>query len=155
MLYIISESVPFKPNISKLSEKIEVSRPNLIHFLDYLEKAKVLNLLNSAQFGITNLSKPDKVYLNNTNIMYAMSENNANIGNIRETFFYNQLQNKFEVTMPETGDFLVDGKYVFEIGGKNKSNKQVRDIQNSYIAMDDIVTGHANKIPLWLFGFLY
>ena len=98
--------------------------------------------------------KPDKIYLNNTNLNYAYCKE-SKIGAIRETFFANQLQLSYEVTIPSKGDFLVDDKYLFEIGGKNKKFSQIKDIPNSFVVADNIENGFGNKIPLWLFGFLY
>ena len=100
------------------------------------------------------MNKPDKLYLNNTNISYALSEN-VDIGTLRETFFLNQLSVKNSVTYPKVGDFMVDNKYLFEVGGKNKTRKQIVGIDNSFVVSDNIEVGLDNKIPLWLFGFMY
>ena len=95
------------------------------------------------------------MYLENTNIIHSLAFQNINLGNVRETFFANQLRSKHEVNTAENGDFTIDRKIVFEVGGKNKSNTQIKNIEHAFIASDDIETGFANKIPLWLFGFLY
>ncbi|MCK5537162.1 MAG: ATP-binding protein [Bacteroidales bacterium] len=155
LLFIISTSVPFKPNISKLSETIGITRNTLKTMLHYLYKANIINLLFTGTKGISILQKPEKIYLHHPNLMYALSPNHINIGTLRETFFYNQLQNLFSVKYTNTGDFLVDDKYTFEIGGKNKTYKQIKNIPNSYIVADNIEYGAGNKIPLFLFGFLY
>jgi predicted AAA+ superfamily ATPase len=105
--------------------------------------------------GINRLQKPEKIYLENTNLAYTLAENNTEIGNMRETFFLNQLSYNHIVEYPNNGDFWVDKKYMFEIGGKSKSGKQIKNTDNAYIAADNIEYGFDNKIPLWLFGMLY
>lgn len=155
LLYILAISVPFTPNISKLSEQIQSTRATVIQYLDHLKNAQIINLLNTDTMGNGYLTKPDKIYLQNTNIMYALAPELVNTGNLRETFFYNQLNSKHNLTLPKQGDFSVDKKYTFEIGGKNKTMDQINDIPDGYIAADDIEYGYKNKIPLWLFGFLY
>lgn len=101
------------------------------------------------------MNKPEKVYLNNPNLIYTLTDSSINTGTSRETFFFNQLRVSHAVNWTATGDFIIDGKYVFEIGGKNKNHKQIAGIENSYIAADNIEYAYQNKIPLWLFGFLY
>ena len=155
MLYIISHSVPFRVNITKLSESVDVSRNTIIQYLKYLHKAQIINYLNTASKGYGYLSKPEKIYLNNTNIIYAMSQENADIGNLRETFFMNQLSVLHQVNFSIESDFIIDNSKTFEIGGKNKSSEQIKNIENAFIAKDDIEIGYKNIIPLWLFGFLY
>ena len=155
LLYAIATSVPFKPNISKLSVKIGVSRPTLLAFLDYLEKAEIIYQLNLSQTGVSTLSKPEKIYMHNTNLLHVLSDNNFNIGNIRETFFLNQLSTANKINYSKATDFIVNDKFSFEIGGKNKQQKQIRNISNAYVVKDNIEMGMDNIIPLWLFGFLY
>lgn len=155
LLYIISESVPFTPNITKLSEKTKINRETLSNYLYYLNETNIIISAYKDKSGISLLQKPDKIYLENSNLMYAINPNNINLGNLRETFFINQLKYKHKVEISETSDFIVDRKYTFEIGGKNKNTKQIENIKNSFIAADDIEYGYHNKIPLWLFGFLY
>jgi uncharacterized protein len=155
LLYILATSVPFTPNISKLSEQINSTRATVLQYLDHLKSAQIISLLNTDSMGNGYLTKPDKIYLQNTNIMYAIAPEMANTGNLRETFFYNQLNIKHNLTLPKQGDFVVDKKYTFEIGGKNKTMEQITGITDGYIAADDIEYGFKNKIPLWLFGFLY
>ena len=127
----------------------------LLKYLYYLDKAQVIKILGRDSYGINYLNKPEKIFLGNTNIAYAFSDEKTDIGNIRETFFLNQLSVNHIVTYPKQGDFMVDEKYLFEIGGKSKTQKQIAGIKNSYIVADDIEYGFGNKIPLWLFGFLY
>ncbi|MDR7130129.1 putative AAA+ superfamily ATPase [Algoriphagus sp. 4150] len=155
LIFIISESVPFIPNISKLAERLEVSRNTVLKTFDLLAQAQILNLLRSDTHGVSFLQKPEKIYLQNTNLAFALSSNEANRGNIRETFFLNQLQVTHAVTLPKYGDFMIDNQIVVEVGGPNKTSEQLRGIPNSFIAADGIKTGSGNKIPLWLFGFLY
>jgi predicted AAA+ superfamily ATPase len=155
LLYVISASVPFRPNISKISESLEVSRNTVLQYLQYLHDAQLIYLLRTESEGISYLSKPEKIYLHNTNLMQAIGEENANKGNIRETFFVNQLSAIHKIAYPEKGDFLVNTQYIFEVGGKNKDYQQIKNINNSFVAADEIECGYKNKIPLWLFGFLY
>lgn len=155
LLSIVSESVPFKPNFNKISQLTEVSRPTLSRLFELLEKAQLINSLQTSVSGIRQLGKVDKVYVNNPNIMAILAPDNANKGNLRETFFLNQLKNIHKVEIPDAGDFIVDDKWTFEVGGKNKSISQIRNISNAFIVADDIETGYETKIPLWLFGFLY
>lgn len=155
LLYIISQSVPFKPNISALANKIKTTRKTVLDYINYLHEADILNLIHKDVYGVSLLQKPEKLFFNNTNYMYSILGVNPNVGNIRETFFLNQISENHVVTYPEKGDFLVDDLLLFEIGGKDKSTKQIVDFQNSFVVADDINFGYENKIPLWLFGFLY
>ena len=155
LLLIISQSVPFVPNVSKLSEKIGIARGTLLLYFHYLAEIGLTINLFKESGGISKLQKPHKVYLENSNLMYALTSSAANTGNIRETFFANQLGYKHKIMYSDKGDFFVNEKYVFEIGGKDKSMKQIQGIENAFIAADDIEYGFQNKIPLWLFGFLY
>lgn len=154
LLSIISRIVPYKPNIEKLARQIGTTRDTLLKHLYYLEKAQIVKWLGKDTMGINYLNKPEKLYLNNTNINYALTDL-PNIGNIRETFFLNQISAKHFVSYPRQGDFLADGKYTFEVGGENKSKKQIMNLKESYIVADNIEYSFENKIPLWLFGFLY
>lgn len=155
LILIISESVPFIPNISKLAERLEVSRNTILKILDLLEQAQILQLLRQSTKGISFLQKPEKIYLQNTNLAYTFALASINVGNIRETFFMNQLRQNHQVTFPKYGDFMVDDTFVFEIGGANKTQQQIQGVPNAFLALDEIKTGHGNRIPLWLFGFLY
>jgi uncharacterized protein len=154
LLFVLSESVPFTPNINKLSERLEIPRNTILRLLDYLNNAQILNLLRTSTKGVSYLQKPEKIYLQNTNFIYLFSPAQANIGNIRETFFLNQLSVAHSVTAPKDGDFMVDDSFVFEIGGASKTNDQIRGVPNAYLALD-IEGGNNNRIPLWLFGMLY
>ncbi len=155
LLLIISESVPFVPNVSKLSDKIGVARGTLLLYFHYLAEIGLTINLFKESGGISRLQKPLKVYLENSNLMYALSPRAVNTGNKRETFFANQLGYTHKIMYSDMGDFFVDQKYIFEIGGKDKSKKQIATIENSFIAADDIEYGFQNKIPLYLFGFIY
>lgn len=155
LLYIISQAVPFVPNVSKLSEKIGIERKTLLSYLHYLDEIALTKNLFKESFGISSLQKPQKIYLENTNYMFALGAESVNKGNLRETFFANQLKQNHTITYTDLGDFLVDNKYTFEIGGKSKNNKQIKETSHSFIAADDIEYGFGNKIPLWMFGFLY
>ena len=152
-MYVLSTLVPLQPNINKLSKDIETSRETIMNYLHYLQDGKMIKLLHSDRYKA--MRKPDKVFLHNTNLMYAIAPENVNTGNLRETFFYNQLNAKHIVNSSIKGDFLLDEKYTFEVGGENKSFKQIEGVINAYIAADNIEIGYGNKIPLWLFGFLY
>lgn len=155
LLAIISESVPFKPNISKLAERIEISRNTLLTFLEYLERAKIILNLSTGKMGISKLSKPDKIYLDNSNLLYALSMNDPEIGTVRETFFNNQLRKHNKVSYSSITDFLVNDYYSFEIGGANKNYSQIIGTEKSFIAADDLEVGSLKKIPLYLFGLTY
>ncbi len=155
LLALLAEMAPFKPNISKLSTQVGVSRETLIKYLRLLANADLLLLLDSAVSGISRMNKPEKVYLNNANLMHAISQGLINQGTVRETTFFSFLEPVYNIRYSGQGDFLVDEKYTFEVGGKNKKSKQIKDITNSFIAADNVEYAHGNKIPLWLFGFLY
>jgi len=155
LLSMLSELVPFKPNIVKLSHQVGIIRETLVRYLYLLERADLIMLLQTATKGNSKMNKPDKVYLNNTNLFYALSPGQANAGSIRETFFFNQTRLKHDVRNAQSGDFLIDGKFTVEVGGSNKPQKQVRGIENAYMAVDNTEYAHQNRIPLWLFGFLY
>lgn len=155
LLQIIAESAPFIPNISKLSERIGINRSTLLSYLFYLNEAHLIRSLYRDASGITRLQKPDKLYLDNTNMIYALSPHSINTGNLRETFFANQLKVHHNVEYAKEGDFTIDSIHTFKIGGKNKSARQLPPDHNAWIAADDIEYGHDHKIPLWLFGFLY
>jgi len=155
LLWIISQSVPFTPKITELAKDLDVSRNSLLNYLTILERGELVNLLQSSTKGINSLAKPEKIYLNNTNQIYAFDANKPNVGNLRETFFFNQLKAVSEVTSAGKADFTVDDKYIFEVGGKNKGHEQIIGLKNAYLALDNLEYGFGNKIPLWLFGMLY
>lgn len=152
---ILAQLVPYIPNISMLSKEIEVSRISLLNFLTYLQKAQALLLLDKEALGIKQLTKPEKIYLGNTNYAYALGGEKTDIGNVRETFFFNQTLVRHKVTYSTQIDFMLDKTYNFEIGGKNKTKKQLAGVENGYLALDNIELGFGNEIPLWLFGLLY
>lgn len=155
LLMVLAESVPFTPNVSKLAERIGINRNTLIAYLKNLQDVGLTMHLFSESTGITRLQKPEKIYLENTNLMYALNPKQVNLGSIRETFWMNQLSQLHNVTLPQNGDFLIDNQYTFEIGGKNKSSKQIQGVNDAHVVKDDIEIGSAGVIPLWLFGFLY
>ena len=154
LLHILAESVPFKPNVSKLSERVGISRNLLLEFLKYLEEMRIARRLYASTKGIGLLQKPEKLYLYHPNLHYALAFHNSDIGNIRESFFINQLSALHQVTYSANGDFK-SGKYTFETGGRTKTGKQIKNLKNAFVVADDIEIGHHLKIPLWLFGFLY
>jgi hypothetical protein len=147
--------VPFKPNIEKLSEKLHLGKNTLKLYLKYLNDASVISALYSSKKGITLLTKPEKIYLHHPNLMHCLAAEQADTGSLRESFFLNQVQNKYPVQYPDRGDFLVNHTWLFEIGGEKKGQSQIRNHPNSWLALDGIETGYGNTIPLWLFGFLY
>jgi predicted AAA+ superfamily ATPase len=154
LMGVLAESVPFKPNLTAISRKIETSRDSLYEWLNQLEKARLLNFLIAEGKGVSILQKPDKIYLENTNLSYAL-KSSPDIGSIRETFLLNQLKNlKKEVRLPDSGDFLVDD-LVIEVGGKNKDASQIKHLENYLIAADELEHGFGKKIPLWVFGMMY
>ena len=155
LLKVIAASVPFKPNISKISQKTDLHRQTVLLYFQYLEKARMIKLINQPDKHISRLQKPDKIFLDNPNLFYALNPDMVNAGNMRETFALNQLSVKHEVSLHNSADFLVDNEFVLEIGGKNKDTKQVRGFDNAFIFQDDIEMGHHNRLPLWLLGFLY
>ena len=155
LIHIISKSVPFQPNITKLAETLELSRTTLYQYIDYLSQSCIINAVNTASKSYKTLSKPDKIFLHNTNISYSFGGVDTNIGCVRETFFLNQVRSKHTVHSAKKGDFLVDEKHIIEIGGSRKRYKQIANIEDSYIVADNIIIGTGNKIPLWLFGLLY
>ena len=156
LLAIIASSVPFKPNVSALAGKIGLDRKTLLNYLQYLQDARLTNHLYRDSQGLSLLQKPDKVYLENTNLSYALSDTAPNVGNLRETFFANQLRSKHQLTYPEKGDFVVNNQYLFEVGGLGKTTDQIKaaDIEG-FFAIDRLEIGRGSRIPLWLFGMLY
>lgn len=156
LLAVLSESVPYTPNLTNLRSDLFIAdQRTLLNYLDALEKAELLSTLDKAVKGMKKMKKPSKIYLNNTNLSNCLFSDKPNIGTQRETFFFNQLRNTHSVNYPEKGDFIIDSKYTFELGGKNKTTTQIQDVPESFLAIDDLEIGFGNKIPLWLFGFLY
>jgi len=155
LVSIIARLVPYKPNISKLSKQIGVTWETLLRYLFYLDKAQIVKWVGRDTHGINYLNKPEKLYLQNTNLLYALADRPVNMGNVRETFLLNQLSVGHFVTYPEKGDLHVDGKYILEVGGKTKTARQIRGLKKAYVVQDDIETGTTGKLPLWMFGLLY
>ncbi|MFH2141637.1 MAG: AAA family ATPase [Bacteroidota bacterium] len=154
LLQIISESVPFKPNFSKIAEIIGVSRNMMHEYFSYLERAGLIMQLHDKTKGVRALGKVNKVYLNNPNLVYNLSETSSNIGNIRETFMLNQLRMIGNVFAAEKGDFTIDDM-VFEVGGKGKTDRQIKEAGKGFVVKDEIEHGFGNVLPLWHFGLLY
>ncbi len=154
LMDIIAQSVPFKPNYSSLSKLMGIDRKTLADYLTYMAKAGMLLQLRENAGSISSLGKVEKIYLNNTNLAYLLGDGNANIGNIRETFFLNQTSVVGNVTSSAKSDFTI-GKYTFEVGGRKKGNSQIEGIDNAFVVKDDIEFGFLHTIPLWHFGFLY
>ncbi len=154
MLTIIAGNVPYKPESTRLANEIKVSRNVIPEYLLYMEKAGVISQLRDETGGMRGLGKTEKIYLDNPNIIYALSGDNANIGNVRETFFYNQTRVNQDVTSSKVSDFSI-GKYTFEVGGAKKSHRQVKDVTNAYVVRDDIEYANNDILPLWSFGLLY
>jgi predicted AAA+ superfamily ATPase len=156
LLAAIASTVPYVPNLLKLRKELFIAdQRTLLRYLDYLDKAEVISYLTQKAKGNKILQKPDKIFIGNTNYIYGLNMKAEEMGTIRETFFESQLNVAHDLRAPLIGDFLVDEQYTFEIGGKNKSARQIRDLPESFTAIDDIEVGFANQIPLWLFGFLY
>lgn len=154
LLMIIAENVPLQPNVDRLAVSLGTTRDTLLKLLYKLDKAEILELLTVELKNYKKLVNPEKIFLGNTNLMYALSPR-IETGTLRETFFIDQCASVGTVQMPPKGDFLVNGKYLFEVGGEGKTFDQIADIPNSYLAVDGIETGYGARIPLWMFGLLY
>lgn len=154
LLMLLAERVPQLPKMNELYKELETDRNQGLKMLYALQRGGLLLLLSDNTKSPDNLSRPDKIYINNPTMMYALAPQ-VDIGTLRETFFMNQLSQGHEVRYPKAGDFLVDRKYLFEVGGKGKTFDQIKDISDSYLAVDNTETGHRNRIPLWMFGLLY
>lgn len=155
LLYIISQQVPFSPNLSELARKTTIHRNSLNDYLYYLEEARLLYLLQPKNYSVSSLQKPEKIYLNNPNLLYALSEEQPNSGTVREVFFYSQLAGIHTISQSKEADFLVDNKFTFEVGGKNKKSSQISGVGEAWLVKDDILRPTQNSIPIWMFGFLY
>jgi len=154
LLHLLCSSAPLELNIQNLAKSAEISRNTLYAYFYYLKKANLIEIIGGNFKNKKLLNKPDKIYLDNINL-YNILCDDYNSGSLRESFFVSQVKVDHSIKYAKIGDFQVDNQYTFEIGGKNKSFKQIKDVQHSYIASDGIETGFGNKIPLWLFGFLY
>jgi uncharacterized protein len=154
LLAIVAQSVPFKPNMTKLAEMLNISRNNIADYFLYMEDAGMIAQLRSQTEGVRALGKVDKVYLDNTNLLFNLAGENQNKGNIRETFFLNQASVNHQVSSSYLGDFKID-TMDFEVGGKDKGLKQIKTAEKGYLVKDDIERGYLNTIPLWHFGLMY
>lgn len=155
LLYIIAQSVPFKPNYSKIGRDLDMHRNSIADLMVWLDKAGLINILRDDTGGISLLGKVNKIYLNNPNLAYVLSDKEPDTGNIRETIFLAWFRAmSYNITASAVSDFKV-GKYTFEVGGRNKGKQQIHDMKNAYIVKDDIEYGHGNVIPLWAFGLMY
>jgi len=162
LLSIIIKSVPFEPNMSELKKAADITDDRTLkEYLSKLDDAGLIKLLMQNSLSMKSIDKAEKIYLANTNLMYTKE---PNIGNLRETFFINQLDNYYKnkqtlnddgIYASKIGDFYCEEKYTFEVGGKNKGFEQIKDLANSFVVSDNIEIGFGNKIPLWIFGFLY
>ncbi len=156
LLVFIAQSVPFTPNWNKLQSLLEIGdQRTLKNYFKYLEQAGLIKTIEKNSDQLRQIEQPEKVYLDNPNQMFAIAAANANTGAIRETFFLDMLEPGHTIRLPHQGDFLVNNQYLFEIGGRNKKNSQIKSSPNAFIAADDIEIGGSGKIPLWLFGFIY
>ena len=154
LLMLLAERVPQLPKMNELYKELETDRNQGLKMLYALQRGGLLLLLSDNTKSPDNLSRPHKIYINNPTMMYALSPQ-IDTGTLRETYFFNQLSQGHEVRYPKSGDFLVDRKYLFEVGGKGKTFDQIKDIPDSYLAVDNTETGHRNRIPLWIFGLIY
>lgn len=154
LIYILTTQAPFTPNVSKLGAVLELDRGTMYRYLNYLEKASIIKMLWKKGKSYSLMSRPDKLYLHNTNLFY-LTQKSVNVGSLRESFFVNQVSYEHDIRLPEAGDFIVDDMYTFEVGGAGKTYKQIANIPNSYVVADNLSIGSGNKIPVWLFGFLY
>jgi hypothetical protein len=154
LFVILSRTVPFTLNLTSLGQQIEAPRQRVLRMCHLLQQAGLTVMLYSQKNSLSQLGKPEKLYLENPNLLYAMTAN-AGIGTVRETFFVNQMKASHSLTFTGTGDFLVDDTTTFEVGGRGKTFDQIKDQPDSYLAVDDIETGHAHRVPLWMFGLLY
>jgi predicted AAA+ superfamily ATPase len=155
LISIISQQVPFKPNLNNLAQNSHIHRNSLSNYLLFLQEARLIRLLHPSGISVSTLQKPEKIYMDNTNMMYSLAYNNVNMGALRETFVLSQLAVDHRVNQPQSGDFEIDQKYIFEIGGKKKTRKQIYDLPNSYVVRDDMEHNISNIIPIWLLGFIY
>ena len=158
LLHVISEMTPYEVDIAKLSRALEMTRKTTLKYLTDTEEAKLIIRLFADLYRVTDLQKPDKIYLDNTNLLYTLASEEPNIGTVRETFFANQLLSaghKIEYAGYKSGDFRIDDSIVIEVGGEDKGYEQIESIENSYIGADNIESAYLRKIPLWAFGFLY
>ncbi len=155
LLYVVAQQVPFKPNINNLAAKTKIHRNSINNYLYFLREARLIHLLYPEGISVAVLQKPEKIFMENTNLLYALSEMEPSAGTVREVFFNNQLSTRHRVNHSGKTDFAVDGRFYFETGGRNKSRKQVTDLQNAWVVKDGLEYPAGQSLPLWLFGFLY
>jgi predicted AAA+ superfamily ATPase len=155
LIEVIAGQVPFKPNIKELAEKTQIHRNSMNAYLHYLEKAKIISLLYPAGKSTAVLQKPEKIYLQNTSLLYALVNENVESGNVRETFFHSMLSVNHKINAPLQGDFLIDNKFTFEVGGKTKKKVQIENINNAWVVKDGIEIASTNVLPIWTIGLLY
>ena len=155
LLSVVSSGVPFAVDISKMAQMAELNRNTIVGYLSHLNRAGLLNLLYSDTHSLKRMQKPDKIYMENGNLLHALSLSGVEAGTLRETFFVNQLAYGHQVEYSRRGDFLIDSTYTVEVGGQNKDGRQIAGVENAFIAADNIEYALGNKIPLWLFGFMY
>lgn len=154
LMGLVAQSVPFKPDYSSIANAICISRNVLPEYFLYMERAGMIGQLRDETGGLRSLGKVEKIYLDNTNIARALGADSTNMGNLRETFFYNQTRVVCDVISSKVSDFVIED-YTFEVGGKKKKTKQIEGVPNGYVVKDDIEYGHGIYIPLWTFGLLY
>lgn len=155
LLSLLSTSVPFRPNISKLSEKISISRTTLLSYLHLLEQAQLISMMHAAGKSTSMLQKPEKILINNPNLMFMLSRGEPDAGSVRESFALQQLRVKHQVSYPAKGDFLVDDTFTLETGGPGKGRQQLQGTENAFVVSDRLEYPTANRIPLWMLGLLY
>jgi len=158
ILWLIATSCPFYANIEQMSRELGISKPYVYVYLEYLENAELIYSLRSGKKGYKLVRKPEKIFLENHNLLLALNNNlktASDLGTVRETFFVNQVKKQSSLILSEHGDFAVPNQYIFEIGGKNKDFHQIKNLDNAYVVADNIEIGYGNKVPLYLFGFLY
>lgn len=155
LLSVVSSGVPFAVDISKLAQASELNRNTILQYLSHMHRARIINLLYSDTQNIKRMQKPDKIYMENTNLLHALALTRIEVGTVRETFFVNQLSDCHNVEYGSRADFVIDGRYTVAVGGRSKDGKQIAETPDAFIAADDLEYALGRKIPLWLFGFLY
>lgn len=154
LMYVLANSVPFKPNYSKLANELDIGRNQLPDYINYLESSRLFNALKEKGFGDAILQKAEKLFLNNSNIAYAISDEKPEEGSIRETMFLTWMQETYKVTSSKISDFEING-ITFEVGGKGKKGKQIKEADEAYLVKDNIEYANGHSIPIWMFGFVY
>jgi len=155
LLAFIAQAVPYKPNISEMAAFIEAKRDTVLVYLDLLQRAGLIRMVSLSGKTMGPMSKPEKIFLDNSNLCFALGFSEPNIGSLRETFILSQLSYGYRVQASPVADFIVNERYTLEIGGKNKNKKQIKGVKNSWVVADDLEVGNSHSVPLWLFGFLY